>query len=50
MLSVPSNIINDIASTTSATVTGLLPVLAIFISVPLAFYFIKKVIALFPKK
>ena len=50
MLNVPANIITDIASTTSATVTGMLPLLALFISLPLAFWVITRIKSLFPKK
>jgi len=50
MLNVPSNIVTDIASTTAATSAQLFPIIAVFIAIPLTFYFIKRVKELFPKK
>lgn len=49
-MQIPTSIIFDIASTTTKTVASLLPIMAVYISIPLAFYFINKVKSMFPKK
>lgn len=42
--------VGDLQSSVSSTFTSLLPLIAIVIAVPLTFYGIRKVVALFPKK
>lgn len=49
MLNIPANIVGEIASTTQATIAPLWDLAVIFISIPLAFYVIKRVMHLFPK-
>jgi len=49
ILSVPGSIVSDLATATTGTFDSLGVLIALLISVPLAFYVIRRVIALFPK-
>jgi len=49
-ITVPSNIVTDLQDAVSGGVNSLWPVIVLIIAVPLSFYFLRKLIALFPKK
>jgi hypothetical protein len=49
-LNVPSNIVSDIASATSQTFDATMPLLVLMISVPLAFYVLRRLFGLFPRR
>jgi len=46
---VPEAIVSDVAAATSGTFHALWPLIALLISVPLAFYIARRILALFPK-
>ena len=49
-LNVPSNLVGDIASATSLSFDALMPFLIVLVSVPLAFYVIRRIQGLFPRR
>lgn len=49
MIEIPSNIVTDVATATTGTFDALGLLIAFMISVPLAFYVTRRIIALFPK-
>jgi len=49
-ITIGSSTISDLQDMVSSTFTSLLPFVAIIIGIPLTFYVIRKVIALFPKR
>lgn len=48
-ITVPSNVITDLQTAVSGGINSLWPVIVVIIAVPLTFYFLRKLIALFPK-
>ena len=49
MLVVPDTIVTDVASSTVATSESVLPLLLLLVSIPVAFYVARKILAMFPK-
>jgi len=47
---IENNVITEFFGAISSTFTGLLPLLTIMISIPVAFYVLRKIIMLFPRK
>jgi hypothetical protein len=50
MINVPANIITDLASSTAQTATVLWPFILLIVSIPFAFYVVRKIITLIPKR
>jgi len=50
IIEIGTSTIADLQTMVSATFESLLPFVAILIAIPLSFYVIRKVIALFPKR
>lgn len=50
MITLPVDAVTDLTAQVSTLVTDLWVVIALIIGIPLAFYIIKKVIGLFPKR
>jgi len=48
-LIVPTSTVTDVAASTQGSFDSLAPLIVLLISVPLAFYVIRRIIALFPK-
>jgi multidrug transporter EmrE-like cation transporter len=49
-ITIGNEVVGQVMSANSGTFTGLLPLLIIMISIPIAFYVLRKVILLFPRK
>jgi len=49
-ITMATSVVSSLQSSVSLTFASLLPLMAIVIAVPLTFYGIRKVIALFPKR
>lgn len=50
MINVPTNIIGDLASSTAQTANVMWPFILLVVSIPFAFYIIRKIITLIPKR
>lgn len=50
MITLPVDAVSDITANISTLVTDLWVVIALIVGLPLAFYVIRKVVALFPKR
>jgi len=49
-ITVDAGTITDLTAATSATFNSMLPIIVVIIAVPLAFYALRRVISLFPKR
>lgn len=49
-ITIGNDVVNEILTANTSTFTGLLPLITIMISIPIAFYVLRKIIALFPKR
>jgi len=48
-MNIPTSIVNDISSSTGATMTGATPLIIILFGLGIAFFVVKNIIALLPK-
>lgn len=49
-ITIGNNVVSDLMSANYGTFTGLLPLLTVMISIPVAFYVARKIILLFPRR
>jgi len=50
MFEVPANIVTDISSSVANTIDNLWSIIILMVSIPLAFYILRKILAMFPKR
>lgn len=48
-MEIPTTIVTDVASSTSATIDSLSGLIALLLAIPVAFYILRRILALFPK-
>jgi len=48
-IQVPENIITDISSSVGTTINNLWVLIVLIVSIPLAFYILRKIVMLFPR-
>jgi hypothetical protein len=49
-ITIGNNVVSDLMSANQGTFTGLLPLMITILSIPIAFYVLRKIILMFPRK